>query len=112
MAKEIFHRADAGEAIISIPTVCFAETVYLVEAGKFSAPSYVRLIETLLQHEEGSYRIIPFTMAVVKAFPRVPRTAIPELPDRMIAATALHLGLPLITKDEAIRGWDGITTLW
>ncbi len=28
---------------------------------------------------------------------------VPELPDRIIAATALYLGLPLISRDRAIQ---------
>lgn len=32
--------------------------------------------------------------------------------DRMIVATALHHGLPLITKDAAIRAFAGVETIW
>ena len=33
------------------------------------------------------------------------------MPDRIIAATALHLGLPLITRDQRIQS-AGIKTIW
>ncbi|MEO1686025.1 MAG: VapC toxin family PIN domain ribonuclease, partial [Cyanobacteria bacterium J06631_12] len=33
-------------------------------------------------------------------------------PDRIIAATALHLGLPLIIKDHKIAMETAITTIW
>lgn len=32
--------------------------------------------------------------------------------DRVIVATALLRGVPLLTKDDAIRSYAGITTLW
>lgn len=32
--------------------------------------------------------------------------------DRMIVATARHHGLPLVTKDEAIRAFPGVETIW
>ncbi len=32
--------------------------------------------------------------------------------DRTIVATALILGLPLLTKDDAIRSYDGIESIW
>ncbi len=33
------------------------------------------------------------------------------MPDRIIAATALHLGLPLVTRDHRIRA-SSVTTIW
>jgi len=33
------------------------------------------------------------------------------MPDRIIAATALHLGLPLVTRDQRIAA-AGIKTVW
>ena len=34
------------------------------------------------------------------------------MPDRIIAATALSLGLPLVTADTEIRKLTNITTIW
>jgi predicted nucleic acid-binding protein len=42
---------------------------------------------------------------------RIPRDAVPDLPDRVISATALALGLPLVTRDARIRE-AGIETIW
>jgi predicted nucleic acid-binding protein len=39
------------------------------------------------------------------------RSAVPDLPDRVIAATALRLNLPLVTRDSKIQA-AGITTVW
>jgi predicted nucleic acid-binding protein len=41
----------------------------------------------------------------------VPRGQIPDMPDRIIAATALHLGVPLISRDAKIKA-SHITTIW
>jgi PIN domain nuclease of toxin-antitoxin system len=32
--------------------------------------------------------------------------------DRVIVATALAKGLPLLTKDQAIRSFDGVDSIW
>ena len=32
--------------------------------------------------------------------------------DRMIAATALHHGIPLVTKDSSIRAFGRVETIW
>ena len=42
---------------------------------------------------------------------KVSRDIIPDMPDRIIAATALHLDLPLVTRDQKIQA-AGITTIW
>jgi len=34
-----------------------------------------------------------------------------DMPDRMIAATAARLGLPLVTRDRQIQS-AGIATIW
>jgi predicted nucleic acid-binding protein len=39
------------------------------------------------------------------------RDSIPDMPDRIIAATALHLGVPLISRDAKIRA-SNIATVW
>jgi len=46
-----------------------------------------------------------------EAVHRMPRDLVPEMPDRIIAATALRLGLPLITRDRRIAA-AGIKTIW
>jgi PIN domain nuclease of toxin-antitoxin system len=37
---------------------------------------------------------------------------VPEMPDRIIAATALHLNCPLVTRDHKIRAFKDIITIW
>ncbi|MBI3923628.1 MAG: hypothetical protein HY318_19570 [Armatimonadetes bacterium] len=42
---------------------------------------------------------------------RVPRSEVPDMPDRIIAATAVCLGLALISKDRKIQ-LSGVKTIW
>jgi predicted nucleic acid-binding protein len=51
------------------------------------------------------------TEVVAESLELVPRKDVPDMPDRIIAATALHLGLPLVTRDGKIRAVN-ITTIW
>ena len=41
----------------------------------------------------------------------VPRSDIPDLPDRIIAASAVHLGVPVISRDGKIRA-SQLRTIW
>jgi len=42
---------------------------------------------------------------------RVDRAQVPDLPDRSIAATAVHFGVPLISRDRKIRS-SSVPTIW
>jgi predicted nucleic acid-binding protein len=42
---------------------------------------------------------------------KIPRDLAPDMPDCLIAATALHLDLPLITRDRRLQGAP-IKTIW
>jgi predicted nucleic acid-binding protein len=54
---------------------------------------------------------VPFDRHVAQALRKVERSQVPDLPDRIIAATALHLGLPLISRDGKIQLAD-VNTIW
>jgi PIN domain nuclease of toxin-antitoxin system len=43
--------------------------------------------------------------------PAVSLIELTDMPDRIIAATALHLGLALVTRDRKIRAAD-LDTIW
>ncbi len=42
---------------------------------------------------------------------RVMRAEVPDLPDRIIAATALHLEVPVISRDRKIQA-SSLETVW
>jgi predicted nucleic acid-binding protein len=41
----------------------------------------------------------------------IARAAVPDMPDRIIAATAHHLGLPVVTRDRKILA-SSVQTIW
>jgi PIN domain nuclease of toxin-antitoxin system len=49
------------------------------------------------------------TMAQLMSFPL---SVLPDPWDRMIVATALHLGVPLVTRDRAITAAGVVATIW
>jgi len=64
-----------------------------------------------LESLHPAFQVIPVNAAVVEALRNVPRSSVPDMPDRIIAATALHLGLPVVTADRRIQSC-GIPTVW
>jgi len=110
-ARDIFHNTDAGLHQIIIPSIVLIEMVYLVEKGRISHSSFESILK-LLDNTAGSYREIALNKETVKAIQSIPRSEIPDMPDRIIAATAYQLGLPLITRDEKIKKSGIVKVIW
>ena len=53
----------------------------------------------------------PFTAEIVEAMRQVPRAGVPDMPDRIVAATAVHFAVPVISRDGRIRG-SSMRTIW
>jgi len=51
---------------------------------------------------DAGVRVVPLDLAVARAVRDFGPSAVPELADRIIAATARALNLPLLTTDPAI----------
>jgi PIN domain nuclease of toxin-antitoxin system len=109
--RQVLETADKGESSVFVPTIVVVEMVYLAERVKINPDILKRTFE-LLQDPKGSYRPVPLDLAVPRALASVPRASVPDLPDRVIAATAIVLGLPVLTVDSRLRGFPGIQTLW
>jgi len=109
-ANEIFDRCDRSEIIIYIPTMCLIEIIYLQEKRRISADLKTQLDEALMSGMSGLV-LFDLTVGVVESLAKIPREAVPELPDRVIAATALYLGLPLISCDCRMP-LTGLPLIW
>jgi len=99
----------AGDPIL-VPTVSIVELIYLTDKGWVTPVAQERFYRRL-DDPEADLRVVPLDRAVAEAVARIPRNQVPDMPDRIIAATALHLGVPLVTRDGRIRA-SGIETIW
>lgn len=111
-AAQCFTAADHGEAVIFIPVICLVELLYLTERGKIPRRCWQLLRRSVGEAVGTSYQTIDLQVAMLSALESMPPKAIPDMPDRLIVATALNLGVPLITCDRTIRTWNGVATVW
>jgi PIN domain nuclease of toxin-antitoxin system len=95
---------------IGISSISFVEIVYLMEKAKIPKESLTSLI-TEVGSSEGIFAEFPVTLNIANAVSRVSALQIRDMPDRIIAATALHLDLPLISRDAKIQA-SSIPTIW
>ena len=109
-ARQTIETAAVNGNQIGIASITLAEIVYLSEKNRIPEQTLERLLNAI--EEENSVLIeIPLDKNVVKALVRVERTQIPDLPDRIIAATALYINVPVISRDRKIKLSD-IQTIW
>jgi PIN domain nuclease of toxin-antitoxin system len=101
--------ADAGE-IVFVSSISVVELLYLYEKGRIPAGDWKTLNEGLVAEDSG-VRVVPLTLGIAHDLARVPWRSVPDMPDRIIAATALHLGLPLVSRDGRIQA-PGLEVIW
>ena len=99
---------DARDVFVS--AISLVETVYLVERKRIPAAALQRLRTALADPNSGLF-VASVDADVADALENIARDAVPDMPDRIIAATALRLGLPLVTCDRRIKS-AGIQTIW
>ena len=68
-------------------------------------------LDTHLTSGRTGLYTVDLTPTVVKALAEVSRDLVPDLPDRIVAATAKALNLPLLTRDRALQK-AGLKVVW
>ena len=106
-ALQAFRSALAGEATIIVPAIVVAELYYL--ARKLRQPvTTTRLVNLILS--SSGLRISDLTLDQLMLMDVL--TDIPEMHDRLIAAEAVLLDAPVITRDGEILAAAGVEYVW
>ncbi len=96
-SHQAYQSADKGESTIIIPAIVLMEVLYLFEKNRID----IGLLQTEDLFKSQNYQFEPLSFEILKTASEI--NDIPELHDRLIAATARYLDLPLITNDPVIR---------
>jgi PIN domain nuclease of toxin-antitoxin system len=109
-ARSAINTAVQQGATIFLPTISLVEIVYLLDKGKLAPNTLPRLVQAL-NNPASSFVPIDLKPAIALAVQQIPRQVVPDMPDRIIAATALQMNLPLVTADHQIQA-SRIHTIW
>ena len=85
-----------------ISAITLVEVCYLAEKKRIAETAFDDLM-TALHDADLALKVIPLDAEIAAAVERIPRDQVPDMPDRIIAATAFARGLPLVTCDAKIR---------
>ncbi len=87
----------------------FLDLRYLVDSGRLSEQAFSDARSIV---DGDAFTVVPLDLRVIDQMGAIPREKVPDPFDRIIAATALTLDLPLVSADEDIRGAIGERVIW
>lgn len=109
-AKTAFDTAASSRRKILLSVISLAEVVYLVEKNRLQKSAYSDL-KKALRDPEHVLQEGPVTAEIIDTMLELSRVDIPDMPDRIVAATAVYFGVPTISRDGRIRA-SNIQTVW
>ncbi|MCC6126094.1 MAG: type II toxin-antitoxin system VapC family toxin [Pirellulales bacterium] len=109
-ARQAIRSAIENGFPVYVSAISIAKVVYLAEKGRLAREDLEALLIAIHRSDSGLVAL-PFDMALAEMLPKVPRDIVPDMPDRIIAVTALALNLPLVTIDSRITK-TSIPILW
>ena len=106
-AKQAMIEAETGNALIHIPAIVLAEVLYLSEKSRISLS-----LADIKKHlsKFPNFRACNLSFEIIETAETI--TDIPELHDRLIAASARYFGFELITNDPKIQNSTFVKTVW
>lgn len=104
-------KAESVTAPVYVSAITVVELRYLIEKKVVTETGYQMML-TKFNDPQNVLEVTSLNLATADKMAQIPRSTVPEMPDRIIAATALALGLPLVTADTEIRKLTNIPIIW
>lgn len=109
-AKQFMDETAKSGEQIGFSAISVVEIVYLIEKGKINSETLTRLLKATSDDETALVEI-PVTGQIAHTMRSIARASIPDMPDRIIGATALNLDIPVISRDGKIKA-SKLKTIW
>jgi PIN domain nuclease of toxin-antitoxin system len=110
VARTTLEAANRRHDTVYVSAISIVEITYLIEKNRLPAETKSRLLVEA-DNPDSNLRIVPLDRDIAERIEQISRDAVPDMPDRIIAATAVHLGVPLITRDAKLRAAE-LKTVW
>ncbi len=110
-AMQSLDQASQAGQMIYLSAISIVELQYLTERNRID-PTVLSQIIKVVRSDIPSIEIISLGLDIGETLRHIDRDVVPDMPDRIIAATALFLKLPLVTCDHKIQACSAIETIW
>lgn len=110
LALALINKAAQQRSQVALSSISLVEIAYLEEKERVPAKTLQGILK-LLETSDTLLAEIPVSRQIIASLIRISRTEIPDMPDRVIAATALAAGVPLVSRDRKIQA-SHIQTVW
>ncbi len=109
-AKSTIENIGQNGHNVGFSTITIVEIIYLIEKGRIPKDTLNKLITEINQ---GDTLLVSISLDenIAKSLANVSRDEIPDLPDRLIAATGLYYNIPIISRDYKIKS-SKVKTIW
>lgn len=101
VSDRITAHIQAGHRV-AISAITLVEIVYLVERNRIAVEVQATITDMIAS---GSLQVLALDAAAAQAVAQVNRAQVPDMPDRVIVATALIHGLELASRDGKIAAY-------
>ena len=109
-ASDLIDATILAGNYIGVSAISLAEMVYLIEKGRIPARALDDILAAIAD-PRNVLREVPLDAAIAVSMRKISREEIPDLPDRIIAATGHLHGVPVLSRDGRIRA-SAIRTIW
>jgi PIN domain nuclease of toxin-antitoxin system len=110
-ALQTLDQASQSGQMIYLSAISIVELQYLTERNRIDIAVLNQILK-IVRSEIPSIEIVALDLEIGENLALIDRAVVPEMPDRIIAATALSLKLPLVTCDHKIQACTAIQTIW
>jgi PIN domain nuclease of toxin-antitoxin system len=107
-AHEVIRKARQDNGI-AVATITLWEIAWLAQSGRIAV---VGSVESFVRETVARVILRPATPEIAALAVRLPKDFPKDPSDRLIAATAMVEGMPLVTADTRIRRSKAVETIW
>ena len=109
-ALAVVNQAARQRKQVALSSMSLVEIAYLEEKQRVPAGTLQGVLK-LLAAPSAMLAEIPVSQKIITALLQISRMEIPDMPDRVIAATALAAKVPLVSRDRKIQA-SQVQTVW
>jgi PIN domain nuclease of toxin-antitoxin system len=109
-AKSTIENIANNGDYVGFSSITIVEIIYLIEKGRVPSETLTKLMRETTQNDTVLLSI-DLDENIARNLSNVSRNEVPDLPDRLIASTALFYNVPIISRDYKIK-CSSVQTIW